>query len=194
MALSTAVAALAGVASWTLIEYVLHRFLGHDKRTQPNFFSREHTRHHGEGNYFAPAWKKALAAVGASAVIAPVAILLGGVAVGSAYTAGLILMYLSYEWVHLRAHTHPGIGGYGRFLRRHHFSHHFTNPRKNHGVTTPIWDFVFGTFEPVERIRVPRRLAMVWLVDPETREPRDAWSGTYELVGPDVRAAQPVEA
>lgn len=188
MTAAAALAALAGVVSWTFLEYVLHRFLGHDGRTQPNFFSREHTRHHGEGDYFAPAWKKGIAAAAASAVVAPGAILAAGVAAGSAYTAGLIGMYLLYEWLHLRAHTHPGIGAYGRFLRRHHFSHHFTDPKKNHGVTTPIWDLVFGTYQPVERIRVPRRLAMAWLVDPATRELREAWSGTYELVGPDVRA------
>ena len=188
MTLSVVLPALAGVATWTLLEYVLHRFLGHDSRTQPNFFSREHTRHHGEGNYFAPAWKKGIAALAATALVAPLAIFAGGVAAGSAYTAGLIGMYLAYEWVHLRAHTHPGIGAYGRFLRRHHFSHHFTDPKRNHGVTTPIWDLVFGTFAPAPRIRVPRRLAMAWLVDPVTRELREASSGTYELVGPDLRA------
>jgi dihydroceramide fatty acyl 2-hydroxylase len=188
MILSAAIAGLSGVVTWTLLEYLLHRFLGHDKRTQPNFFSREHTRHHGEGDYFAPTWKKGIVAVAATGIVAPLAMLLGGVAVGSAYTVGLIGMYLLYEWVHRRTHVHPGIGAYGRFLRRHHLSHHFTNPKKNHGVTTPIWDFVFGTFEPSERIRVPRRLAMVWLVDPATRQLRDAWADVYELVGPDVRA------
>jgi len=192
MASSIAIATLAGVVTWTFLEYVLHRFLGHDGRTQPNFFSREHTRHHGEGDYFAPAWKKGVAALAATAVIAPAAILLAGAAAGSAYTAGLIGMYLAYEWLHLRAHIHPGVGRYGRFLRRHHFSHHFTDPKRNHGVTTPIWDLVFGTYARVDRIRVPRRLAMVWLVDPATRELRDAWAGTYELVGPEVRPPQAV--
>jgi sterol desaturase/sphingolipid hydroxylase (fatty acid hydroxylase superfamily) len=208
MYLPAAIAGIAGVLSWTFLEYVLHRFLGHDKRTQPNFFSREHTRHHSEGNYFAPAWKKGAAALVTTAVVAPIAILLGGVAVGGTYTAGLMLMYLSYEWVHWRCHVHPGIGAYGRFIRRHHFSHHFTDPKKNHGVTTPIWDFVFGTFSPTGsptdsptgsrtgapagRIRVPRRLAMVWLVDPATGDVRERFSGAYELVGPEVRAPQAV--
>ena len=179
----TAVSALlAGAATWSFTEYALHRFLGHDRRTMPNFFSVEHTRHHSEGNYFAPSWKKGLAALAFSIAVFALTSLLVTAAVSAAYTAGFVATYVAYEVVHRRAHTHEGRGRYGRFLRRHHFHHHFENPRANHGVTSPVWDFVFGTWESATEIRVPEKLAMRWLVDPSTGEVWGRLAGHYRIV------------
>jgi hypothetical protein len=55
-------AAVAGAAAWTFLEYVIHRWLGHHPRLRGNPFGVEHVRHHSEGNYFAPNRKKAAAA------------------------------------------------------------------------------------------------------------------------------------
>ena len=172
-----------GAATWSLLEYVLHRFLGHDRRTMPNFFSVEHSRHHSEGDYFAPTWKKALVAIAISGLTFGLLRLLVDQAFAAAYTAGFVGMYVTYEVLHRRAHTHAGIGAYGRFLRRHHFHHHFANPKSNHGVTSPVWDLVFGTYEPAKEVRVPVKLAMRWLVDPRTGMVRERFAAQYHLVG-----------
>ncbi len=174
---------LAGVATWSLCEYLIHRFLGHDARTRPNPFEVEHTRHHAEGSYFAPSWKKALTALGVVAVMSPPSVWLGGALLGSAYVAGFVGMYVTYEVIHRREHTHPGLGRYGRWARRHHFHHHFGDPRSNHGVTSPIWDHVFGTWQAPGIIRVPERLQMSWLADPESGKVRPEFAGEYEIVG-----------
>lgn len=170
----------AGVLAWTLAEYVLHRVLGHDTRTRPNAFADEHTRHHAEGGYFAPTWKKALVA----AAVVPLAggaaaLVLGDALLGLAFGCSFTVMYVAYEVVHRRAHVHVGQGTYGRYLRRLHFHHHFENPRSNHGVTSPLWDVVFGTYEAPTVIRVPRKLAMRWLADDVTREIRADLAGFY---------------
>ena len=176
------IAALVGILTWTVAEYFLHRYLGHDKRTWPNLFATEHIRHHSQGNYFAPWYKKALAAVAVLAVFLTVSMALVGLQRGAVFSASFVAMYLTYEALHARAHTHPGFGAYGRFLRRHHFYHHFGNPQSNHGVTSPFWDRVFGTLEPSTRVRVPEKLAMVWLLDPATGDVRTEFTATYELV------------
>lgn len=175
-------AVVAGVATWSLAEYLLHRFLGHDKRTWPNPFATEHIRHHSQGDYFAPGYKKALAAAATLALVLPLAMALAGVALGGLYSGSFVAMYLTYEWFHYRAHTHAGLNAYGRFLRRHHFYHHFGNPKANHGVTSPLWDWLFGTLEPADRVRVPEKLAMVWLLDPATGDVRAQFANHYELV------------
>lgn len=180
--LGSIVAAILGIALWTLAEYLLHRFLGHDKRTWPNAFAEEHIRHHSQGNYFAPSWKKGLAALGALAVITPLAVWIAGPATGGLFSVAFVGMYVTYEAVHRRCHTHAGLGSYGRFVRRHHFHHHFGNPKSNHGVTSPIWDYVFKTAEPSDHIRVPEKLAMVWLVDDQTGNVRPEFAAAYELV------------
>jgi sterol desaturase/sphingolipid hydroxylase (fatty acid hydroxylase superfamily) len=178
---SLSAAFLGGVGLWSFLEYVLHRFLGHDRRTMPNFFSVEHTRHHSEGNYFAPSWKKGTFAVLMAAGLVGLVALLASTPVALAFTAGFVGMYVTYELVHRRLHTHEGFGAYGRFLRRHHFHHHFGDPKKNHGVTSPVWDLVFGTLAPAGVITVPERLAMRWLLDPTTGEVRADAAGSYRL-------------
>lgn len=172
---------VGGAFTWTLAEYVIHRWAGHDKRFRRNAFGREHIRHHIEGNYFSPTWKKVVLAVGLTALLSGPAALLLGPANGLAFVAGLMTFYGCYELLHRRDHTHPGIGAYGRWLRRHHFYHHFENARMNHGVTSPIWDLVFGTYRKPDVIHVPERLAMRWLRDPASGEVRREHRAVYVL-------------
>jgi sterol desaturase/sphingolipid hydroxylase (fatty acid hydroxylase superfamily) len=159
-----AIAAVSGALTWTLLEYTIHRWLGHDRRFRPNPFASEHVRHHVEGGYFAPTWKKL-------GVASMVGVVLGGAghlvlgAPGVAFVAGLLAMYGAYEILHRLEHVHAGIGPYGRWARHHHFHHHFVDARTNHGVTSPIWDFVFGTYRKPSVIPVPQKLAMRWLLD-----------------------------
>jgi hypothetical protein len=89
--------------------------------------------------------------------------------------------YALYEILHRGEHTRAGIGPYGRWARRHHFHHHFVDGRSNHGVTSPVWDFVFGTYQRVGTIPVPRRLCMAWLRDPQTGDVRADQSDTFVL-------------
>ena len=175
-------AAASGAVAWTFLEYVMHRFLGHDRRTFPNPFATEHTRHHSQGDYFAPTWKKALTALFAFAIVTAAATAIAGGPYGPVFAVSFVAMYVTYEMIHRRAHTHPGFGAYGSHLRRHHFHHHFGNTQSNHGVTSPFWDFIFGTLEASGRIRVPEKLAMRWLVDPETGRVRAEHERFYELV------------
>ena len=182
MILSVLAAFLLGAITWTFLEYVIHRWLGHDVRTRPNPFAAEHVRHHSQGDYFAPAWKKGLSALVAVALLIGPSVALAGAVVGSSFALGFVSMYIAYEVLHRRDHTHPGRGSYMRFLRRHHFYHHFTDPSCNHGVTSPVWDWVFGTLRAPGLIRVPPKLAMRWLLDPSTGDVRPAYARHYELM------------
>jgi sterol desaturase/sphingolipid hydroxylase (fatty acid hydroxylase superfamily) len=182
------VALLLGAFAWTFLEYVIHRWMGHDRRFHRTPFGREHIRHHIQGDYFAPTSKKLAAAVLAAAVLIGPAIQVAGLVWGGAYVAGLISCYGLYELLHRREHTHPGRGWYGRWARRHHFHHHFVDGRSNHGVTTPLWDLVFGTYRPPSTIKDPPQLAMKWLLDPATGEIRPEHRATYTLRGPAPRA------
>lgn len=166
--MTIALAALLGALTWTLLEYVIHRWAGHGRRFRKNPFGVEHVRHHVEGNYFAPSWKKLIIAAVVTAILCGPAIAVAGTGPGVAWVAGLIGFYGVYEVIHRREHTHEGFGPYGRWARRHHFYHHFVDGRMNHGVTSPIWDVVFGTYRKPDIIKVPKRLCMAWLLDPRT--------------------------
>lgn len=176
-------AVLLGVLTWSLLEYLIHRFLGHEAKTRPNPFATEHVRHHSEGDYFAPTWKKALATLAFTALVTPPAIWLAGAPHGGAFVLGLIGFYVTYEVLHRREHTHAGLNAYGRWARRHHFAHHYSDTRFNHGVTSPLWDLVFCTWKPVETVRVPARFAMPWLKDPATGAVKPEFSDVFFVSG-----------
>ena len=154
----------SGAFLWTFLEYILHRFLGHWKKGT-SAFTQEHLRHHREAHYFAPATKKAAAAAVVFSANAVAVGFFAGWWQGFAFICGLGLMYFTYEAIHKRLHTHAPIGLYGKWLRKHHFYHHFKDPKKNHGVTTPLWDLVFRTNVDPEVVPVPRKFSLPWLID-----------------------------
>ena len=122
-------------------------------------------------------------------LVAPPAMLVAGIGPGLAYALGLAGFYLTYEGLHRLEHVHAGFGPYGRWARRHHFHHHFVDPKANHGVTSPLWDLVLGTYAEPSIIPVPEKLAMRWLTDPRTGDLRPELAGTYELRRRGQRAA-----
>jgi hypothetical protein len=187
---------LAGAVAWTISEYALHRFVGHGPRRTPprgllRFvspaafaaeFNREHIAHHADPTYFAPASRKALASAAAIGAFSAAGSLLVGPRRAFSFALGFGAAYVAYEVLHRRVHTHPARGPLGRWRRRHHLHHHHGSPKVNHGVTSPFWDRIFSTEVNPVRVRIPRRLAPVWLLDADGLV-RPELSGDYDVVG-----------
>jgi len=161
---SRGAAVLLGAASWTAAEYGLHRFLMHEMRGR-GMASVEHLKHHADPTYFSPASKKMASAAATTAIAYPATAALAGRRWAGAFTVGLLSMYFGYEVAHRRIHTHPPRNRYGRWARRSHLHHHFGAPMRNFGVTSPVWDQAFGTYDDPGVVTVPRRMAPVWLLD-----------------------------
>ena len=83
---------LAGMVTWTLIEYCVHRFILHG--LQP--WSSWHAQHHGHPlrHIFAPALL--VAALFAALIFAP-ALWLGGLPIACGFTLGVLCGYLFYS-------------------------------------------------------------------------------------------------
>lgn len=185
----------AGAASWSLTEYCLHRFAGHGPRRGPPkglewvtptgvgaAFQQEHVAHHVTPTYFAASWKKAATAALAVPVVGGAVSLVAGPRRGVSYALGFASAYLAYEVIHRRVHTDAPIGAYSRWVDKNHLHHH-VNPRKNHGVTSPVWDLVFGTHESVsQKVKLPARMAPAWMTD-EQGVLREEFAHDYELTG-----------
>jgi sterol desaturase/sphingolipid hydroxylase (fatty acid hydroxylase superfamily) len=131
----------AGLVGWTLIEYLLHRVLFH----HAPILSQIHERHHHSPMDLigTPAWASAL--IGLMAVAIPSWAALG-FDLGTAATAGLVSGYLWYVFVHYATH-HWRLrrGSYFYRARLRHARHHHLSHSGNFGVTTSVWDHVFGT-------------------------------------------------
>ena len=176
---------LLGAALWTFGEYTIHRFAFHEARGS-NYGSKEHLRHHARRDYTLwnnwPAWLGVLAV---GYLLWPwVFDDLLGLSRGTALAIGTgwSVAYFHYEWLHMACHLWAPRTAYGRWVRRNHFHHHFGEPLRNHGVSSPVWDLVFGTHTPVERVVVPRKMAMRWLLDADG-EVKAEHRADYELRG-----------
>ena len=191
---TTLIGLAAGVTLWTLAEYLLHRFAMHELNGK-GIMSREHLEHHVHSSWSFSAthlmsWAGMLL-VGFG-VWMPLAWWLVGPVAAASIAIGWAAGYFFYEYQHAMAHLRAPSSRYGTWLRRHHFHHHFGHPRANHGVSTNLWDRVFGTCETPERVRVPRRLALPWLLDADG-DLRAEHRCHYVLVGSsaaDERSAQ----
>jgi len=181
MILKTLACFAAGVFTWTFMEYALHNWYGHLAKGK-NKFSREHLAHHANTSYFAPDLLKAMTGIVVLSCIDIFASVAIGIYYGNIYTAGITGFYIFYEILHKRIHTHAPIGFYGRWVRKHHFYHHFGSPKKNHGVTSPIWDIILKTYVKVDIVQIPERNMEKWLIDPDNGGIKPIYLNDYKLL------------
>ncbi|RFD32527.1 fatty acid hydrolase [Pseudomonas sp. GL93] len=126
---------LAGLLTWTLLEYAVHRFLFHAR------YRQEHWTHHVDVRAYigVSSWKTS----SAYAVLLLLAWLAG---LTSAF-AGVVMGYFYYISVHYVMHR-PDHWAY-RFITgliANHELHHRKGIEKNFGVSSPLWDHVFRTY------------------------------------------------
>lgn len=164
------------------MEYILHRFLGHFKirylvRTR---FYKEHTKHHLKRHYFASNIDKLLTMLLTAPTVFFICNTLSGFLLSLFFTLSFVMMYLAYEIIHLRMHIKAPPHLYASKMRAHHFYHHFVNENMNHGVTTPLWDFVFGTFQRPSVITYPDNFRLRWIKQNESGAYQDKWGQEYQ--------------
>lgn len=139
---------LVGLALWTLLEYLKHRFMDHRED------DKSHKAHHlaplkdiriKKGNR--QARKHARISLVQTGLACAVAFPFGPSAIGAALaiSAGLLTGYVAYRYVHVACHELPMNNPWAAHLKRHHAIHHFRDETVNFGMTTAFWDHVFGT-------------------------------------------------
>jgi sterol desaturase/sphingolipid hydroxylase (fatty acid hydroxylase superfamily) len=144
---------LIGLFAWTLAEYTLHRFLFHHKpanAVQERIFFLFHGIHHAQ-----PQVKTRL--VMPLPVSIPMALLfyglfslvLGTILKSPEWVAplmsGFLIGYIGYDLTHYATHHFAMRSGYAKYIKRHHMQHHYKDPDTRFGVSSPLWDWVFGT-------------------------------------------------
>lgn len=139
-----------GFLSSGLLEYVLHRWVLHGP---PSLARRGHAQHHGEPGVLISIplffmMTVALAFWGILGLLLP-----AGVAAW--FVFGLYSGYNYYAVVHHVQHRCGNRRAPVAYLRRLEQSHqlHHHQPSVNFGVSTTIWDRMFGTFQPADEPR-----------------------------------------
>jgi len=139
--LESAALAGLGLAGWSLIEYLLHRFVLH---VVPPF-CEWHARHHRRPTALISTPTLLSAALIVALVFAPACALIG-LWPATALTWGVLTGYLAYAIVHhAMHHWHTG-NAWVRRRKRWHALHHGQAVRGScYGVTSGLWDHVFGS-------------------------------------------------
>jgi sterol desaturase/sphingolipid hydroxylase (fatty acid hydroxylase superfamily) len=136
---------IAGFMSSGLLEYALHRWVLHGP---PSMAKRGHAQHHAEPRALVSTplfviMTGALAIWGLLGLVLPAgvaALLVFGLYAGYNYFA------LVHHWQHHRGKDLACAAYLRRLERLHHLHHH--RQVVNFGISTTIWDRLFGTFQP----------------------------------------------
>jgi sterol desaturase/sphingolipid hydroxylase (fatty acid hydroxylase superfamily) len=140
--------AAAGVFAWTLAEYVLHRFVFHypaRSKLGKWLVFLFHGNHHHD-----PRDKTRLVMPPAGGVPIMAALyLFFGLFIPQPWLepffAFFIVGYLIYDYIHYATHHFPMRNRVAKFLKHYHLKHHYSGEPGRYGVSSPLWDRVFGT-------------------------------------------------
>jgi len=151
---------VAGLALWTLMEYLVHRYVLHVafpagkgwlRRLLHELFDAAHADHHAQpwdGYHINGHLDTLLVFVW----LAPLSFLAPPFTASMA-VAALFAGYAAEEWVHHAFHFRNFRWRYFQYVRRRHLYHHSRHGVGTaYGITSDFWDRVFGT-----RIPAPQR-------------------------------------
>ena len=136
-----------GLGIWTLLEYIIHRYAFHyepKSRIGKQFHFIVHGVHHDYPN-------DAKRLVMPPAVSIPLAVVFYGLFfflfgnATPAIWAGFVGGYVCYDSIHYAIHHFPMKGGIWNRLKQHHLRHHYHDDHLGYGVSSPLWDYIFGT-------------------------------------------------
>lgn len=152
----SAVAWTLGVAFWTWLEYVVHRYILHGvfpdgpglNRLTHRLFDHLHVEHHErpwDGNHINGTIKDTGPFLVPMALVATVF----PPHTAFAFLAGMVQAYVVEEWVHHSVHFYHFDNLYFRYIKRHHLYHHSrVGSTTAYGLTSGAWDVACGTRIP----------------------------------------------
>jgi len=138
----------AGILVFTLAEYGAHRGVFHMETDTAIKAKIQYTFHGIHHEY--PKDKTRLAMPPAAAVLIggtlfAVTFLLMGEA-AYAFFPGFLVGYSGYLFTHFILHAYAPPKNFFKWLWINHAVHHYKSDEKNYGVSSPLWDYVFGTY------------------------------------------------
>jgi len=145
-------AAVLVLVLYPLVEYVLHRWLLHARWLYKSpltakVWKRIHYDHHQNPHDLSVLFGALYTTLPAILVITlPIGWLVGGPAGAAAAMAAGMLVFSGYEFCHFVQHLpFTPQSGWLREIKKRHLAHHFHSEQGNYGITSGVWDRVFGT-------------------------------------------------
>ena len=138
-----------GVLAFTWVEYMVHRYVFHMK-TYTTIRTKLQYTIHGVHHEF-PKDKDRLAMPPLlSVTIATVLLLLFRLVMGDfvfAFLPGFIVGYAAYLAIHYMVHAFAPPKNFLKILWINHGIHHYKDGDLIYGVSSPLWDYIYGTMK-----------------------------------------------
>lgn len=145
--LTIAAVFIIGLLVFTLVEYLVHRYLFH-MITDTSFKEKFQYLAHGVHHDF-PRDKTRLAMPPLlSVTIVAILFFVFKLAMGNlvfAFLPGFIMGYAGYLGVHYVVHAYQPPKNFLKVLWINHGIHHYKDPERAFGVSSPLWDYIFRT-------------------------------------------------
>ena len=138
---------LGGIFFWTFFEYVMHRFVFHWITDNPRAQRISYILHGNHHEY--PRDKQRLFMPPVPSLIISSLVLLLIYAImknnAMAFFPGFLFGYLMYGSMHYAIHAWTPKYKWMKPIWRNHQMHHYKDDHRGFGVSSHIWDLVFGT-------------------------------------------------
>ncbi|KAK7260415.1 hypothetical protein RIF29_26439 [Crotalaria pallida] len=137
-----------GIFVWTFAEYMLHRFLFHVQtknywgNTMHYLLHGCHHKHPMDGLRLV--FPPAAAAILATPIWYSVKLICTP-SIAPAMFGGILLGYVMYDCTHYYLHHGQPKSDVPKSLKKFHLNHHYRLQTYGFGITSPLWDIVFGT-------------------------------------------------
>lgn len=153
---------LAALLSWTLFEYIAHRYLFHFHAESPRaqriiyiFHGNHHEYPRDRDRLFMPPVPSVLLGLIVFSIFSAISfVLTGTIDYIFVFFPGFLTGYLLYVSMHYAIHAFKP-PRFAKSLWRNHHLHHYRYPDKGFGVSSPFWDVLFKTVPEHERDQVP---------------------------------------
>ena len=172
--LKIAVSFLAGMFSWSLFEYVIHRYIFHfvaESKRALEIVYLIHGNHHeyprDKERLFMPAVPSLLASSAIFCLLYGVGYLSGATGFVFSFFPGFLFGYLIYGSMHYAIHAWNPPFKWMKPLWRNHHLHHYKNLERGFGVSSTLWDHVFGTMFDLEKEKEDKTKVQELLVAPK---------------------------
>jgi len=134
-----------GLLAWTVVEYVMHRYVFHFHPTS-DFGKKIHFIFHGIHHDYPCDRLRLVLPPSVSIPLATGFYFLWRALIPQpglfAFFSAFILGYLVYDMFHYAIHHVQVKGKLWNQLKTHHLKHHYVDPDKGFGVSSPLWDHI----------------------------------------------------
>lgn len=148
----------SGLFFFTLVEYLLHRYLYHIPATTKRRKNISYTMHGVHHDHPKDKTRLAMPPV-LSLLIATVLFIVYRAVLGDlvfGFLAGFLVGYAGYLAIHYSVHAFRVPRNFLKVLWQHHAIHHYRESDRAFGVSSPFWDHIFGTMPRKENLKTSR--------------------------------------